>query len=839
MNVHPKSWRKLTQRDLGLDEAAIEQSFSGHVEYTLGKDEFSVTLQDFFSALAFTMRDRLLDRWNKTQQKYYKHEDKRVYYLSMEFLVGRLLDSAMISLGIREEVKKVLAQYDLDLGTLIEQEWDAALGNGGLGRLAACFLDSMATLGLPAMGCGLRYEYGIFRQIIQNGEQMERPDNWLRYGCPWELPRPEFIFPVRFYGRVLCRRDFSGREIFDWVDAQEVVAMAYDVPVPGFGNQTVNTLRLWSGKASREFDFANFNRGDYIKAVEDKNASENISRVLYPNDKTRAGQELRLKQEYFLVSATLQDALRRHLKTHERLSNLHEKAVFQLNDTHPALAVVELLRLLMDEHGMGWDEAWTVTSHCMAYTNHTVLPEALEQWPVEILSHLLPRHMQILFELNHRFLEEVRSRFPGDEAKVQRMSLIQEGDGRKVRMANLAVLGSFSVNGVSRLHSDIVRDRLLRDFSEMWPDKFNNKTNGITPRRWLLECNNGLASLLSEVAPGWPRDLRQLEKVAPLSSDSSFQEKFRAVKRRNKELLATYVVRNLGIRIDPETLFDVQAKRIHEYKRQHMNALHVLRLYLDIKAGVAADRAPRTVFFAGKAAPGYDVAKRIIRLVHVLADTINNDPAVKGRLKVVFLPNYSVSLAEVLIPAADLSEQISTAGMEASGTGNMKFALNGALTIGTLDGANVEIREAVGEENFFLFGLTEPQVVELRRQGYDALRYYNENPQLKEAVDAVAMGHLLPSDPSAFWPLVDTLLLHNDPFLVLADFDAYRECQRRVDQVFRDQRSWMRMAIQNVAHMGRFSSDETIKAYARGIWQVEPLPQDAPFPKGELRRGKH
>jgi starch phosphorylase len=821
MTLQPESWRKLTERDLGLDEAAIEQSFSSHVEYTLGKDQYSVTLQDFFRALSLTVRDRLYDRWNKTQQGYYQREEKRVYYLSMEFLVGRLLDSALLALGIRDATKNALGPYELDLEALIDQEWDAALGNGGLGRLAACFLDSMATLGLPAMGFGLRYEYGIFRQLIQNGEQVERPDNWLRYGCPWEIPRPEYIYPVRFFGRVELRREPSGREVFHWVDTQEVIAMAYDVPVPGFGNDTVNTLRLWSGKASREFDFANFNRGDYIKAVEDKNSSENISRVLYPNDKTRAGQVLRLKQEYFLVSATIQDAVRRHLKVYPGLSNFHEKAVFQLNDTHPALAVVELMRLLIDEHRMGWDEAWSVTSRSMAYTNHTLLPEALEQWPADLLGYLLPRHMQILLEINHRFLEEVRRRFPGDEARVQRMSLIHEGETRKVRMANLAVVGSFSVNGVSRLHSDLVREKLLRDFSDMWPEKFNSKTNGVTPRRWLLQCNPGLSALASQVAPGWPKDLNLLEKLASLADDPGFQENFRAIKRQNKVRLAEYVNRTMGIAVDPDSLFDVQAKRIHEYKRQHMNALHVLRLYLDIKSGRATDRPPRTVFFAGKAAPGYDVAKRIIRLVHALGDAINNDPEVKNRLKVVFLPNYSVSLAEILIPAADLSEQISTAGMEASGTGNMKFSMNGALTIGTLDGANVEIREAVGEENFFLFGLTEPQVWDLKHQGYDALRLYQDNPELKEIVDVISSGRLLPADPGAFWPLVDTLLLHNDPFLVLADFEAYRECQRQVDAVYRDPARWTSMAIRNVARMGRFSSDETIKNYAQEIWHIK------------------
>ncbi|MCK9462091.1 MAG: glycogen/starch/alpha-glucan phosphorylase, partial [Proteobacteria bacterium] len=769
---------------------------------------------------ARSVRDRMLDRWNRTQQGYYRPDVKRVYYLSLEFLIGRLLRNALLNLGMLEEARGALADFGIDIEDVFNEEWDAGLGNGGLGRLAACFLDSMATLGLPAMGYGIRYEYGIFRQHIVGGKQLEAPDNWLRYRSPWDIPRPDYLFPVRFNGRVVSRTDESGRTAFNWVDTSTVMAMAHDFLVPGYKNDVVNTLRLWSAKASREFDFANFNRGDYIQAVQDKNASENISRVLYPNDKVLQGRELRLKQEYFFVSATLQDAIRRHVKLHGTLSNFHEKAVFQLNDTHPALAVPELMRLLLDEHGFGWDEAWGIARRSFAYTNHTILPEALEQWPVGLLEYTLPRHMQIVYEINQRFLDEVRQRFPGDDARVQRMSLIGEGPERSVRMANVAIVGSFSVNGVSALHSDIVRDRLFRDFSEMFPERFNNKTNGVTPRRWIAACNPGMSALVtSRIGDGWVRELRQMEKLAPLAEDPGFREKWRAAKRANKERLAAHLERELGVSVSPDSLFDVQVKRIHEYKRQLLNILHALRLYLDFKQGRGLVRPPRTILIGGKAAPGYDMAKRIIHLANAAGNLINRDPDTSERLKLIFVPNYTVSLAELIIPAADLSEQISTAGTEASGTGNMKFAMNGALTIGTRDGANIEIGEAVGEDNIYFFGLSKPEVDTLWRSGYNPRAVVDAYPDVREVLDLLVTGEIARGEPNAFWPIVESLLDHGDPYLVLADFAAYRFCQARVDADFGRADKWTRMSILNSARTYRFSSDETIAAYAREIWK--------------------
>jgi glycogen phosphorylase len=814
----------ITADDLAMDAESIARSFAAHIEYSQAADEFSVTKRDLFEALARSVRDRMLDRWNRTQQSYYKQDVKRVYYLSLEFLIGRLLRNALLNLGILEEARAALARFDVDIEEVLDEEWDAALGNGGLGRLAACFLDSMAALGLPGMGYGIRYEYGVFRQYIVGGRQLEAPDNWLRYRSPWDIPRPDFLFPVRFFGRVVSRVDENGRTVFNWVDTNTVMAMAHDFLVPGYKNGVVNTLRLWSAKASREFDFANFNRGDYIQAVEDKNASENISRVLYPNDKTAQGRELRLQQEYFFVSATLQDAIRRHVKAHGTLANLHEKAVFQLNDTHPALAVPELMRLLVDEHGFGWDEAWEIARRSFAYTNHTILPEALEQWSVALLEQMLPRHLQIIYEINQRFLDDVRARFPGDEARVRRMSLIAEGPERFVRMAFLAIVGSFSVNGVSALHSGIVRDELFRDFGEMYPERFNNKTNGVTPRRWVAACNPPMSALVtSRIGDGWVRDLAQVERIAPLAEDPAFAEAWRAAKRANKVRLAAYLKEELGVSVSPDSLFDVQVKRFHEYKRQLLNIMHVLRLYMDLKQGRGTVRPPRTVVIAGKAAPGYDMAKRIIFFANTVGNLVNRDPDTAERLRLVFVPNYSVSLAEIIIPAADLSEQISTAGTEASGTGNMKFAMNGALTIGTRDGANIEIGEAVGEENIYFFGLSKVEVDSLRRSGYSPRRVVDAYPDVREVLDIMVSGELTPREPSAFWPIVDSLLDGGDPYLVLADFAAYRFCQARVDADFGRPTKWGRMSILNAARAHRFSSDATIAAYAREIWRASPI----------------
>jgi starch phosphorylase len=806
----------LTESDLAMDRSAIARTFASHVEYTLAKDEFSVTERDFYRALALSIRDRIADRWNKTQQEVWRKADRRVYYLSLEFLIGRLLEDSMLNLGVTGEARAALADLQIDIDALVKFEDDAGLGNGGLGRLAACFLDSMATLQIPNIGYGIRYEYGIFRQAIVDGAQTEHPDSWLLFPNPWELARPERLYLVRFGGRVEVHHE-EGHDRFRWVDGETVMAMAYDTPVPGYRNDFVNTLRLWAAKASSEFNLASFSRGDYVEAIHEKTASENLAKVLYPNDATAQGRELRLRQEFFFVSATLQDALQRHHSQHSTVKNLHEGAVFQLNDTHPAVAVAELMRLLVDEHHFGWDEAWHITTHAIAYTNHTVLPEALEVWPVSLFGRVLPRHLQIVYEINRRFLEAVRARFPGDEERVRRMSLIEEGPEQRVRMAHLAIVGASKVNGVSALHSQILRDRLFREFAEMMPEKFGNQTNGITPRRWLRKCNKPLSELISShVGENWVADLDELAKLGHLAEDAGARAAFRGAKRANKEKLAAYVRETMGVTISPHALFDVQVKRIHEYKRQLLPILHAVHLH---QLAIRGDRrVPRVVLLAGKAAPAYDMAKRIIKLANDVAKVVNNDPRVGDQLRVVFLPNYCVSLAELIIPAADLSEQVSTAGMEASGTGNMKFSLNGALTIGTLDGANVEIREAVGAENFFLFGMTDAEV-EAKRRGYHPRDEYAKDHDLAAVLDAIAGGAYSEGDAGRHRPIVDNLL-NRDPFLVLADYTAYAAAQREVETVFRDPERWSQMAWKNVAGMGRFSSDNTISGYARDIWRV-------------------
>jgi starch phosphorylase len=819
--LNPEALSYLTMHDQGMDKESIKLSFANHIEYTQGKDQYSVTALDCLHSLIYTVRDRLFDRWNKTQQEYYREDKKRVYYLSMEFLVGRLLYSAIVNLGIEQPVRQALGELGMDLSEICEQEWEPGLGNGGLGRLAACFLDSMATLGIPAVGFGIRYEYGIFRQAMVNGQQVEHPDNWLRYGSPWETARPSQLHCVKFYGHVTQHTDKEGRQIFRWEDCEEVMALAYDVLVPGFRNDAVNTLRLWCAKATREFDLSYFNHGDYIQAVQDKNLSENITRVLYPDDSREAGRELRLKQEYFLVSASIQDALARHLKVHADVHKLPHTAVFQLNDTHPAMAIPELMRILLDEHLLSWEEAWAITHRCFAYTNHTILPEALEKWPVDMLERLLPRHLQIIYEINRRFLDEVRAAYPGDEARVRRVSLIDEGPPKMVRMAHLAVVGSFSVNGVSELHSNLLKSHLFADFHQMSPAKFNNKTNGITPRRWLMQVNPELAGLITEaIGDGWMRDLEQLRRLEAHAGDGEFQRRWLEVKQAKKQQLADWALSNLALRLDPTTLFDVQVKRIHEYKRQLLNLLHVISLYFQVVEGKAGAIHPRTFLFAGKAAPAYDMAKRIIRLIMEASAVIRSDPRTRGLIQVAFLPNYNVSLAERIMPAADVSEQISTAGMEASGTGNMKLSLNGALTVGTLDGANVEIREAVGAENFFLFGLTMPEVQEFKRRGYRPVEYYEQDPLLRRVLDSLIHGEFSGGSPELFRPIVRSLLDGGDPFMVLADFESYRLCQESVDLAYRQRQEWARRSILNTARMGRFSSDRTIAEYAREIWSV-------------------
>lgn len=823
----PKQSLSLRSNPLRENTAeSLKQSFIDHIEYSLAKDEYSATQRDRYRALALTVRDRLIERWIETQQTYYNKDAKRVYYLSLEFLIGRTLGNAIVNLQIEKPLAKAMHELGYSLEELAEEEWDAGLGNGGLGRLAACFLDSMATLELPAYGYGIRYEFGIFFQAIRDGYQVETPDNWLRYGNIWEFPRPEYLYPVRFYGKVNQYFNDQGHFTSEWVDTQEVMAMAYDTPIPGYGNNTVNNMRLWAAKATREFDFSYFNHGNYEQAVADKSHTETISKVLYPNDNVFEGKELRLKQEYFFVTATIQDILRRYNKTYHRDYRFFpDKVAIQLNDTHPAIAIPELMRIFIDEEKMGWEEAWDVTERTFGYTNHTVLPEALERWPVALMQKVLPRHLQIIYEINHRFLQRIAERYPGDTDRLRRMSIIEEGEEKKVRMAHLAIIGSHSVNGVARLHTEILKSDLFRDFYEFWPEKFNNKTNGITQRRWLKLCNPGLSDLINRsIGNGWITDLYQLKKLIPLADDPAFRAEWQKIKRENKIRLAELICTQTKIEVSPDSLFDCQVKRIHEYKRQLLNVLHVITLYHRIKANPDGRFVPRTVLFAGKAAPGYYIAKLIIKLINSVAEVVNHDPAIRNRLKVVFLPNYSVTLAEKIMPAADLSEQISTAGMEASGTGNMKFALNGALTIGTLDGANIEIKEEVGDENIFIFGLTAEEVVAKKRAGYDPWSYYYRNAELRQTLDSIRDGEFSPEDPGLFKPIIHSLLDYGDTYMLLADFADYLKCQDRVRETYLNQELWTRMSILNVANMGKFSTDRTIREYAEEIWNVRPVP---------------
>jgi starch phosphorylase len=821
----------------GMDAESIKAGILGHLQFTLGELPRHVDSDwEPYVSLALAVRDRLMERWIRTQDAYYEHDAKRVYYLSLEFLIGRTLGNSLINLGLVEECEKAAFDLGYDLERLREAEWDAGLGNGGLGRLAACFLDSLATLELPSYGYGLRYDYGIFHQRIVDGTQVETPDGWLRYGNPWEIPRTGDQFPVQFYGRVEQQLNERGRLTTRWVDTEDILAIPYDTPVPGYRNQTVNTLRLWSARATEEFNLRYFNEGDYQRAVEEKAESENITKVLYPNDNVFEGRELRLKQEYFFVSATLQDVIRRYkkhylmyddqrgLKTFDRFA---ERTAIQLNDTHPALAIPELMRILVDQEELGWDEAWEITTASFGYTNHTVMPEALERWSVDLLGRVLPRHLQIIHEINARFLDLVRSR-GADDDRCRRMSIIEEGAEKRVRMANLAIVGSHAVNGVAALHSEILQKQVFRDFHELWPEKFSNKTNGITQRRWLKKANPGLSALITEaIGDKWVTDLYQLRGLLKHAEDPGFVERWRAVKRANKEALAEvisgqYARRGLPLRVDPASLFDCQVKRIHEYKRQLLNLLHVVTLYNRILDDPTGDHVPRTVLFAGKAAPGYAMAKLIIRLVNSVGRAVNRNPTVADRLKVVFLADYRVSLAERIFPAAELSEQISTAGTEASGTGNMKFSLNGALTIGTLDGANVEIVEEVGADDVFIFGLRAEEVEALRHR-YDPWRCYNGNPELRRTLDMIGGGAFSHDQPDLFRPIVQSLLEGGDPYFLLADYAAYVECQERVAAAYRDPASWTRCSIRNAAGMGKFSSDRTIREYATEIWGVKAV----------------
>ncbi len=802
--------------------ADLQRSFLRHLQYTLVKDKFSATQADLYLALAYAVRDVLVDRWLDTQQSYYIHDAKRVYYISMEFLMGRTLGNSLINLGIMEEWQSALKQMGIDVEELQEVEWDAGLGNGGLGRLAACFLDSMATMSLPAYGYGIRYEYGMFYQKILNGAQAEFPDDWLRYGNPWEFERQEHLHQIKFFGRIESYQDDQGHTRYNWIDTSDVMALAYDFPIPGYGNETVNTMRLWSAKSTRDFELGSFNQGNYIGAVESKMRTENISKVLYPADHMAEGKELRLRQEYFLSSATVQDIFYRFAKKHDDLALLPEKVAIQLNDTHPTLAIPELMRILLDDKRLDWNEAWHIALHTFAYTNHTVLPEALEKWPVQMMEKILPRHLQIIYRINELFIQQIIARFPGDNDRLRRMSIIGEDGERCVRMAHLAIVGSHSVNGVSALHSEILKNELFHDFYQLWPERFNNKTNGITQRRWLKYCNPWLADLISsKIGDGWTTNLYELKKLIPFAEDSEFQQMWIEVKRANKQKLADYIRKHNCINVSPESMFDCQTKRIHEYKRQLLNVLHVITRYNRIKANPGGNFAPRTVIFGGKAAPSYYMAKLIIKLINSVGSVVNNDPAIKNLLKVVFLSNYNVTLAEMIFPASDLSEQISTAGTEASGTGNMKYSLNGALTVGTLDGANIEIMEEVGRENIFIFGMTAEQVTGLKKAGYQPFDYYSHNPELKQAIDMIGNGTFSDNDQAIFKPIVDTLL-GLDHYLLLADYASYIACQDEIDALYQQPREWARTSILNTAGMGKFSSDRTINEYASEIWGIKP-----------------
>jgi starch phosphorylase len=795
--------------------------FEHHLRRTLAKDRYTATQRDRYYAIALAVRDRLVERWIATQQTHHKRNVKRIYYLSLEFLIGRLLGNNVINLQLEDACRQALLEVGLRWDDLRDQEVDAGLGNGGLGRLAACFLDSMATLNLPAVGYGLRYDFGIFNQRIVNGYQVEAPDDWLKLGYPWEIAHPEFSFPVQFEGRMETRPGPRGTE-WHWVDTKTVVGMPHDLPVVGYGGHSVNTLRLWSARAAEEFDLDDFNRGSYVEAVANKVLAENLTKVLYPNDNVFEGKELRLKQQYFFVSCSVQDILRRFKADGNSWEVFPSKAFIQLNDTHPALVIPEMMRLLIDREGLGWEQAWQITTETTGYTNHTILPEALEKWPVKMFGRLLPRHLQIIYEINARFMRDVATRYPLDGERLRRMSIIDESGEKYVRMANLAIVGSSSVNGVAELHTQLLEQRVLKDFFEFWPSKFNNKTNGITPRRWLLKANPHLARLITEaIGDQWITDLDHLRNLEPFAEDAAFRQKFRAAKKRNKEMLAQQIAHETGIVVSPDSLFDVQVKRLHEYKRQLLLVLYIVVLYGRLKKNPALDVVPRTFIFAGKAAPGYLMAKLIIKLIHQVAEVINRDPQVSGKMKVVFLPNYRVSLAERIIPAADLSEQISLAGTEASGTGNMKMQLNGAVTIGTLDGANVEILEEVGEENIFIFGLKAAEV-EQRRASYNPWDIYNRDEEIRRAVTLINQDFFSMLEPGIFRPLMHSLLEGGDHYMLLADLRDYIQTQERVDAAYRDVDGWDRKTILNVARAGKFSSDRTIKEYASEIWHVQP-----------------
>ncbi len=817
-----KKKKKETKKERELINE-LKRAFTYNLFYRQGKVPETASMKDFYMAVAYTVKDRMQNLYINTAEELDSHDYKIVSYLSAEFLMGPHLENNLINLGLYDAVSKALEEVGLTMKEIAEEEPEPGLGNGGLGRLAACYLDSLSTTQVLAIGYGIRYEHGMFHQVFENGWQKELSDQWLHYGNPWEIKKPGVRFRIGFGGRTESYRDDFGNMRMRWIPARTVKAVAYDTPIPGYRVNNCNLLRLWSAEAEESFDFEEFNVGDYFGAIEKKVEAENITKVLYPNDEQFQGKRLRLEQQYFFVSASLQDMIRIHLCIHDSLSNFPDYFAVQLNDTHPAVAVPELMRLLMDEHGYGWDEAWDITQKTLSYTNHTLLPEALEKWPIGLFGCLLPRHLEIIYEINRRFLDDVKKRFPGDAERLRRMSLIDEEGERYVRMANLACVGGHAINGVAALHTKLLKEHTLRDFEEMWPGKIKNITNGVTPRRWMVVSNPRLSNLITEtIGPDWITDLFKLRALEKFADDPSFREKWYDVQRKNKEDVAK-MAKVDGIKLDPESLFDCQVKRIHEYKRQHLNVLHIITLYNRLRENKNLDIVPRTFVFGGKAAPGYFMAKLIIKLINSVAEVINNDPIIKGRLNVIFIPNYNVKTGHIVYPMADLSEQISLAGKEASGTGNMKFSMNGALTIGTLDGANVEIREEVGPENFFLFGMTVEEVMDLKKRGYNPRKYYEENPELQAAIDLISSGHFSNGDKELFRPLVDSLLFH-DEYMLLADYDSYIKCQEEVSRTFLDRDKWIKMSILNSARMGKFSSDRAIKEYCKEIWDAKPHP---------------
>ncbi|MFI5335989.1 MAG: glycogen/starch/alpha-glucan phosphorylase [Opitutales bacterium] len=812
---------------LNEEAAKMKAAIQHHLKCSLARDEGNATARDWWIATAIAMRDRILERMLGTMHVHRQHNVRRINYLSLEYLMGRLFTNNLVSLGLHEAAVDAIDELGLDFQQIRNAEEDMGLGNGGLGRLAACYLDSLATMDLPAVGYGIHYEFGLFRQEFINGYQVEHPDNWIRYGAPWEVARPDWKQEVKLFGRCEQVFDDTGNYQWRWVEAKTIIGFPYDIPIVGYGTTTVNILRLWASKATEDFDLRTFNEGGYIEAVREKAYGETISKVLYPNDRTENGKELRLVQQYFFVTCSIRDIIRRHFSTKGNgWDNFADKQAIQLNDTHPAVAIAELMRILRDENGMDFAAAWAITTRVFAYTNHTLLPEALEKWSVALFHRVLPRHLLIIYDINHHLMQLCEAKWPGDDHKKRTVSLIEEGGTKLIRMANLSVVGSYAVNGVAELHTRLLRANLFPEFDELFPGRFVNVTNGITPRRWLRACNLPLSALITgKIGEGWVRDLDQLRRLEQWADDPAFQDEFMAIKRANKVDLAVLIQRECGVAVSPDALFDVQIKRLHEYKRQHLNLLHILALYRRLVQNPSLDIVPRVFIFAAKAAPGYDLAKAIIKSINAVGARINTDPRVNGKLKVVFLPNYRVSLASRIIPAADLSEQISTAGKEASGTGNMKLALNGALTIGTLDGANVEIQEEVGPENIFIFGHTVEEIAGLRQAGYNPWKYYEQDEELHAVLDWLGSDYFVQGESQNLPASVrHTLLEGGDPFMVLADFRAYCDAQARVDTAFRDRRRWARMALLNTARVGKFSSDRSIREYADKIWKLSPVP---------------